>query len=145
MKKTIIALVLLIGFTAAAQKGKEKSKKDKMTIEQRVALQTKKMTLALDLTEAQQQQVSALHLKNAKLGKVKMEERKAKKERDENKKPSADERYAMQMERLDHKIAQKAAMKKILSKEQLIKWQKMASHRKGKLKKSHRDFSKESK
>lgn len=130
MKKLIVAMILLVGFTTTAQKGKDKSHKEKMTLEQRANLQTKKMVLSLDLTQSQQKQVLALNLKNAKMHKTKMEERKAKKENDETKRPSSDERYVMQIEKLDHQIAQKAAMKKILSKEQMEKWEKMAVHKK---------------
>ena len=147
MKKLIIALVVLIGFTATAQKGKGKlkSQKEKLTIEQRATLQTKKMTLALDLNPSQQQQVKALHVKNAEMRKTKMEERKARKENKDAQKPSSEDRYAMQIERLDHQIAQKAAMKKILSKEQMEKWEQLASHKKRKHKKGRKGPGKETK
>jgi hypothetical protein len=107
-----------------------------LTPEQMATLQTKKMTLALDLTEAQQAQVKALHLENAKMRKTKMEERKAQKEEGEAKKPTSEERYAMTNARLDHQIAQKAELKSILSDEQYAQWEKM-DHRKGKHRKGN--------
>ncbi len=137
MKKVLLIVTLLVGFTAMAQRGphgSDRGTKD-LTPEQMATLQTKKMTLALDLTEAQQEKVKALHLENAKMRKAKMEERKAQKE-DGEKKPTAEERYARSNDRLDHQIAHKAEMKNILSSEQYEKWQKMqhrsGKHRKGK-------------
>ena len=47
-----------------------------------------------------------------------MLERKVKKEEAEQSKPSADERFDFQNERLDRMIAQKGKMKQILSEEQ---------------------------
>ncbi len=133
MKKAIWAIALLIGALGMAQeegKSNRGAMKD-LTPEQMATLQTKKMTLALDLSEAQQSQIQALNLENAKTRKAKMEERKAKKEAGEAKKPTSEERYAIQNARLDQMIAQKAEMKKILSEEQYDKWEKMA-HRRGK-------------
>lgn len=125
-------ILLLAGFTATAQKG-ERTHRDAMkdlTPEQVATLRTKKMTLALDLTEAQQKQIKVIQLENAEMHKAKMEERKASKEDGEAKKPTSEERYAMANARLDHQIAQKAEMKKILSEEQYTQWQQM-QHRKG--------------
>lgn len=145
MKRLIVALILLMAFTATAQRGQERSHKEKMTLEQRANLHTKKMTLALDLTQSQQEQVQSLNLKNGKMREAKMEERKARKESDDTKKPSSEERYAMQMERLDHQIAQKAEMKKILSKEQMEKWEKIVVHKKRKHQKRRKEHRKGSK
>lgn len=133
MKKVIVILLCMVGLTAMAQKGENGHRggmKD-LTPEQMATLQTKKMTLALDLTQDQQTKIQALNLENAKTRKAKMEARKAAKEKDEAKKPTSEERYAMQNERLDKMIAQKAEMKNILSADQYEKWEKMA-HRKGK-------------
>lgn len=104
--------------------------KDPLTPEQVATLQTKRMTLALDLTQAQQEQVQKLHLENARLRTEKMEE--SQKERDDaqGKDLSADERFSRESERLDHMIAQKASMKKILNGEQFEKWEKSLHHRK---------------
>jgi len=138
MKKGILAIALLIGVFAMAQKEGKSNRgamKD-LTPEQMATLQTKKMTLALDLSEAQQSQIQVLNLENAKTRKAKMEKRKAKKEGGENQKPTSEEQYAMQNARLDQMIARKSEMKEILSEEQYVKWEKMAhrrsKHRKGK-------------
>ena len=107
-----------------------------MSAEQMATLQTKKMTLDLDLTEVQQNKVKALNLENAKKRKAKMEERKAQKDTSERPKLTSDEQYAMKAERLDAAIVHKAELKKILSNEQFEKWEmhhkKRGEHRKGK-------------
>ena len=138
MKKVAIVVLLMAGLTAMAQRGPQEGRKamSDLTPEQMADLQTKKMTLALDLTTGQQEQIKALNLEKAKMRKAKMEERKNMKEAGDRKKPTSDERYAMQNERLDQMIAQKAEMKNILSDEQYSKWEKMlqrqAQHQKGK-------------
>lgn len=126
-------MLLLAGGVTFAQKG-EKGGRDRMkdlSPEQVATLKTKKATLALDLSKAQQAQMKAYILENAKIRKVKMEERKAQKESAEAKKPTSEERYARANERLDYQIAQKAKLAEILSDEQMEKWGQL-QHRKGK-------------
>ena len=138
MKKVMLVLLCMAGITTMAQKGEKKGQRamNDMTPEQMATLRTKEMTLNLDLNDAQQKQVQALNLKNAKSHKATMEKRKAMKENEETKKPTSDERYAMKNERLDKMIAVKTEMKEILSPEQYEKWEKMAmqkgKNRKGK-------------
>tara|TARA_R110002049_G_scaffold10476_8_gene51536 strand:- start:1392 stop:1913 length:522 start_codon:yes stop_codon:yes gene_type:complete len=90
--------------------------------EQLATLQTKKMTLALDLTAAQQSKVQKLNEANAKLRQEKMKGFKAKKE---GTTLSSTERYEIASTILDHKIVQKQELKKILSQEQYASWEKM--------------------
>lgn len=103
---------------------------DPLTPEQVAALQTKRMTLALDLTLLQQEQVQEFHLENARLRKEKMEARKEEQGGKTRKELSAEERYQRESERLDHMIANKEKMKKILTPEQFGKWEKGMHHRK---------------
>ena len=130
MKKVLVTLALLIGIVGFAQhKGHRGAKKDAlkdMTTEQVATLQTKKMALALDLTEAQQEQLMALNVENAEYRKAKLAEREAKKEKGELSKPTADERFAMQNARLDRQLAQQAKLKQILSEEQYALWKKLS-------------------
>lgn len=125
-------MLLLAGITATAQKdemrGRQHAMKD-LSPEQIATLQTKKMTLALDLSEAQQTKMKSLLASNAAARKAKMEAHKAQKESKE--KMTSQEKYALQNERLDHKIAQKQEMKALLTEAQYTKWEKM-QHRKGK-------------
>ena len=146
MKKITFIMVLMLGvLTISAQETQKDSKgakhkmhkrKDgkramhrmaKFTPEQRAILQTKKMTLALNLSEDQQSKIEKLNLKNAKMFQQKIEERKANKGVD--KKLTSEERFAMENEKLDHQIAQKKALEKILSKDQYAQWSKMQKRR----------------
>ncbi|WP_133688014.1 hypothetical protein [Maribacter spongiicola] len=131
MKKIVMAILVMAAISVSAQdhnmKGKRGDMKD-LSPEQVASLQTKKMTLALDLNESQQAKVKTILTKDATDRKAKMEERKASK--DEGKKiMTSEEKYAKQNERLDHQIARKKEMKSILTADQFEKWEKM-SHRK---------------
>lgn len=138
MKKLALVIVLFSGVVLTAQRheGKRDGKQN-LNPEQMATIQTKKMTLALDLNSSQQKEVKSVLLSNAELRKQKMEERKAQKE--EGSRPTKEERFAMQNERLDHMIAQKAEMKKILTATQFEKWENMQHKRqKGKKGRSNR-------
>jgi len=144
MKNILYALAILFTINLAAQEnsehgergGKKKAQKEflqSLTPEQMATLQTKKLTLALDLSEQQQEHVLALQTKAATERKAKMEARKAKKEKGE--KPTDEERYQMMNERMDAKIAFKKSMKEILTTAQYERWEKMQAKRaKGKKK-----------
>jgi len=131
MKKLVIAILVIAAISVSAQnhnmKGKRGDMKD-LTPEQTATLQTKKMTLALDLNESQQSKIKYILTEDAKTRKSKMEAYKASKDEGE-KVMSADEKYARQNERLDHQIARKKEMKSFLTPEQFQKYEKM-SHRK---------------
>ncbi|MFY9243502.1 MAG: hypothetical protein WAO74_10770 [Polaribacter sp.] len=133
---SIILVAFVFTFTVNGQqkeKNKRENKRPKMSVEQHTTLAVKKMTLALDLSEKQQNQIIPLIKAQAETKKANMENWKALKESD--KKPSADEIYEMQMKRLDNQIAFKKNMKNILDKEQFEKFEKMAKSRKMKGKK----------
>ena len=137
MKKVVVAMALLMGLTVFAQKREHSTKKDyrqDLTAAQLATLKTKKMTLALDLTKTQQQQIMELNLAEAEFRKQKMEERKAQKESGELQKPSNDERFANENARLDRQIAQQEKIKQILNEDQYQLWKKysMGRHAYGK-------------
>jgi protein CpxP len=138
MKKLALILVLLSGvyITAQRHKGERNGMKD-LNPKQIATLQTKKMTLALDLDQNQQKEVESILLANAELRKTKLGQRKAK--RDEDTRPTKEERFAIQNEQLDHMIAQKAEIKKLLTDKQFSKWEKMQHKRQeGKKGRGHR-------
>ena len=129
MKTLFMSLFLLVSIVGYSQRGHERGHgrdgyKD-LSAEQIAQLETKKLTLALDLTEKQQQQVEELQMQKAVERKAKMEERKSR-----DAKPDADERYALMNERLDKQIEMKENMKSILNKEQFEKWEKLAAGKK---------------
>ena len=95
------------------------------TPEEIATLQTKKMVLRLDLTEAQQREIHKINLTNAKERKAKMEAHKKMREGNNEEKPSKEDRFKMMNERLDRQIANKKDMKRILSKEQFEKFERV--------------------
>lgn len=129
MKKLIlVAVMFLTTVTFAQQRGSGKMGKNApknqsefFTPEQQAELQLKRMTLHLDLTTKQQEEIKKIVLENAKKQAAKRTEMQAK--RAEGKTPTAEERFQMQNQRLDNQIAMKAEMKKILSKEQMEIWE----------------------
>ena len=145
MKKVLVTTVLLIGMMSYSQRGQhfdseQRGMKD-MSPEQIAILKTKKMTLALDLSTAQQKEIQTLNLENAKEREALMLERKVKKEQAEQSKPSADERFDFQNERLDRMIVQKGKMKQILSEEQFQKWERINHHRSSHRKEGNREHN----
>ncbi len=134
MKKLILIALALVTIQVSAQNKKQGERRgDPMergqrmsdfTPEEMAQLQTKKMALALDLTEAQQKKIEKLNLENAKERKAKMEARQAEMRDGKGEKPSKEERLKMMNERLDKQIEMKDKMKKILDDEQLEKWEK---------------------
>ena len=126
-----MAILVMAAISVSAQdhnmKGKRGDMKD-LSPEQVATLQTKKMTLALDLNESQQAKVKTILTKDATARKAKMADRKASKE-DGKKVLTSEEKYAKQNERLDYQIARKKEMNTILTADQFDKWEKM-SHRK---------------
>lgn len=143
MKRLIIIAIALISIQGMAQEAKNErtnnteraQRANDFTPEETASLQTKKMTLHLDLNEKQQKDIYKLNLENASKRKEMKENFKAKKESGEMEKPSKEERFAMQNAKLDHQIAMKAKMKSILNADQFAKWEKgqsnMANRKKG--------------
>jgi len=134
MKNLIVAALIFGSVVLHAQRG-EHSKMHQLSVEQIATLQTKKLTLALDLNETQQRSVQKLNEENAQLKKEKLEARKAARETSERKEPNSDEKFKHQLERLDKAIAHKAKMKDILSEDQFEEWEQIQK-RKGHHRKS---------
>ncbi len=139
MKKLIVTAVLLVGFLTFAQekgvqKGDRKAKmenRESMTPEQQAEIQTKRMTLDLDLNTKQQADVKKIVLEQAKKREAKKAEWKANKEA--GKSLTKDEKFAMKNQMLDEQIATKAEMKKILTADQYAKWETKQANRKDKM------------
>lgn len=135
MKKLIIIAIALISIQGFAQgerkerpnRNENRQKMMNLSAEEMATLQTKKMTLHLDLNKSQQDDIYKINLENATLRKTYMEARKAKKEAGTVQKPSKEDRLERMNARLDHKIAVKVKMKKILNEAQYAKWEKAQS------------------
>ncbi len=117
MKIIFATFMMLCGVICTAQRGPDHID---MSPEQIAELRTKKLALALDLSEKQREQIREIELSEAF-------ERESRKEvrRERNSKPDADQRYEMINERLDKQLALKEQMKGILNKEQFEKWERL--------------------
>jgi hypothetical protein len=134
MKHLVFIAVALITVHATAQEQKkERQHKDRtervnqlkdFSPEEIATLQTKKMALRLDLTKAQQREIQALNLEQAKARKAQMEARKKMREDGKSTKPTKEERFNRVNHQLDAKLATKAKLKTILNKEQFEKWER---------------------
>ena len=142
MKTVCMALLFLFGLSAFGQhehRGPRHEKGIQLKPEQRAELHAKKLTLALDLSASQQQQVQEVFL-------AKEEDRSARKEalkKSDSLRRDPELHYQRMNQRLDAMIAHKKEMKEILTEEQYVKWEKIAAkkgprsrHYKGK--KGHR-------
>lgn len=132
MKKLIILSVIAMIFTitiSAQQKNSKKQKGPNYSSEQMATIQTKKMALALDLDANQQKSILKLMTTAAKERNEAMA--KFKEKRTSGVKPTEEERFAIQNNRLDKQMAHKAEMKKILNATQYEKWEKQVG-KKGK-------------
>jgi len=124
MKKLLIICVLLAGVTTLAQESRDRHHgrnflKD-MTPEQMATLSSKRLSLALDLTEEQRGQVMELQLESAKERKAIMED--LKNSEGSGRALSSEDRFDRLNKRLDRELAYKAEMKKILTEEQYVRW-----------------------
>jgi len=139
MKKIILIVLALVTIQVSAQERKQEFRKGErkerinkfkdFSPEEVAELQTKRMTLDLDLTSSQQKQIQKLNLENAIDRKAKMEERQTQMKDGNKEKPSKEDRLKMMNERLDKQIEMKQKMAKILNSDQMEKWEKMKNRK----------------
>jgi hypothetical protein len=138
MKKVFILAFLMAGLTGFSQVPGDHPRHRMMgkdfSPEQRATLKSKQLALALDLNEQQQSQVMALQLKRAEERKALMDEHQ---KNADNERPAStpEERFNRINTYLDRQLAFKSEMKKILSKAQYEKWNRMMVHKQN----SHRE------
>lgn len=133
MKNLVLIAFALFTFTLSAQPGKhhrngKKEMVEKMkdwTPEQKAELATKKLTLDLNLTEAQQKKVYPITLE---MMKDREQMRTSKEKKTEL---SSQELFDTQNARLEKQIKTKEQFKNILNAEQFEKWEKKHSRNKG--------------
>jgi hypothetical protein len=123
---SIVVLVFAFTFTAHAQK-KRGNMGSKLTIEQQTTLAVKKMTLVLDLSDKQQEQIRPIIMSKIKNKNDFTEKRKAAKVNKQ--KPTSDEIFAIKNKQLDNQIMMKNSIKNILNKKQFDKFEKMHKSR----------------
>ncbi len=151
MKKIVFIALALVAIQVTAQDNKERPNRERgekmeryqdYTPEEMANLQTKKMTLHLDLNESQQKEIKKLNLENANERKAIMEAHKAQKESGNMEKLSKEDRLKMMNDRLDHQIAMKGKMKKILNDDQFTKWEKSQEEMQHKQNRKHKEKGK---
>jgi len=123
---SIVVLVFAFTFTAQAQK-KRGNMGSKLTIEQQTTLAVKKMTLVLDLSDKQQEQIRPIIMSKIKNKNDFTEKRKAAKVNKQ--KPTSDEIFAIKIKQLDNQIMMKNSIKNILNEKQFEKFEKMHKSR----------------
>ncbi len=128
---------LLATVTALAQphhgnrdRGARHHRLEKLTVEQLADLQTKRMILALELSEKQEKAVYQLHLDKAEKLKARRQEALARREAEQPAPRSNDEWYQRESARLDEQIAYQQSMKDILSEEQYEQFRRIHRERK---------------
>ena len=127
MKNITSILILVFLFTFTIQAQKKRGYKQQLTINQQTSLKVKQMTLVLDLSDKQQQQVTPLLRGAIAFRQAAMEKRKE--VRKHKRRPSSDEIYAIKSQLLDNKISMKRSMKDILNETQFKTFKKMYTQR----------------
>lgn len=131
MKKVFLIALLVVGVTTFAQ-GKRVNRQngDKLTKEQKVDLQLKRMTTELDLNEKQSSQIKALIAQE-------VDKREAKKAKMKEAKTLDKKEMKAEMEANQAEVG--SELKKILTPEQFSKWEKMREEKKEKMKEKMSD------
>ena len=128
--KTMKKLILIVLATLTIQiVNAQKKQKNNFTTEQKAWIQTKKLTLALDLTDSQEKKIFPLEMQIIS----NKEMRKKVRENPETKNLTPDDKYNKIIKNLNDRIAIKRQLKQILDSEQFEKWEKM--HEKHRLRK----------
>jgi len=127
-KKTgLLILFITFSLTINAQKKQILLKKGNLTIEQQVTIKVKKMTLELELTEAQQNKLTPVLTKHITERKAQLGKRK--KGKGEEKKIEANNRFQIANKILDRKIIFQKEMKTILNEEQFNRFKELQKNR----------------
>lgn len=139
MKKLFLLALMAVGITTFAQE-KGEGRKERLTQEQRVDLQVKKLTTDLSLNENQVKQVRELVTNQAEKREAKRAEKDAKKL--DGQKLSNEDKEGMKTKMQEEQKATKAEMKKILTAEQYAKWEQKMNEKKEKMVNKMRDRNK---
>ena len=130
MKKLFVLALLLVGTSTFAQERMGENN-DKLTPEQRVNLQVKKLTKELNLSDKQAQELKEIVVKEIEQREGRKAEIQARKA--EKKKMASDEMDARKMKFEEEKMQAEERMKKILTPEQFSKWTEIRKARKEKM------------
>ena len=134
MKKLLSMVILSLFLVSSfAQEKQRKQRHSDLTPEQIAEVQTKEMTLQLELNEKQQKQILKINKKMAIERKQQMKGHRALREKSE--KLTSEELIKRKSARLDKQIAHQKEMKKILNEKQFETWKESRNKKAGKMKK----------
>jgi len=134
MKKLIVLALLVVGITAYAQEENVASRRaefEKMTPQQKTEMALKRLTSELGLNEKQQKEIGKIMGERNALRAKNMAERKVMKET--GAKPTPEERMAKKTRREDEEKEFQSKMEKVLTTDQIKKWDNMKKVRKAKM------------
>lgn len=128
MKHWILTALLLGGLSLSAQQGPgHRQQQERLSPAQAAELQSKRMTLALNLDDRQQSQVQSLLEQEMQW---RQENRPAR--RDSTAAPDPGKRFEHMNARMDRQIAMQRNLKEILTAAQFEKWQALRKEHRGK-------------
>jgi protein CpxP len=130
MKKLFVVALLLVGTATFAQERMGENN-DKLTPEQRVNLQVKKLTKELNLSDKQAQELKEIVVKEIEQREARKAEIQARKA--EKKRMASADMNARKMKFEEEKMEAEERMKKILTPEQFSKWTEIRKARKEKM------------
>ena len=132
MKKVFLVALLVVSLTTFAQEerktGSKRAEMEKMSPEQRGELRLKRVSAMLNLTEKQQKEIGPILAEQQQKREKAVADFKATKEK--GTKPSAEERAARAKQREDDQKAMTDKLQKILTPEQMKKWEDMKERNK---------------
>ena len=130
MKKLFVLALLLVGTSTFAQERMGENN-DKLTPEQRVNLQVKKLTKELNLSDKQAQELKEIVVKEIEQREARKAEIQARKA--EKKRMASEDMNARKVKFEEEKTQAEERMKKILTPEQFSKWTEIRKARKEKM------------
>ncbi len=132
MKKVFLATLLVVSLTTFAQEekkiGSKRAEMEKMTPEQRGELRLKRVSAILNLNEKQQKEIAPILAEQQQKREKAIADFKAMKEK--GTKPTAEERAVRAKQREDDQKAMTDKLQKILTPDQMKKWEDMKERNK---------------
>jgi Spy/CpxP family protein refolding chaperone len=145
MKKVFLALLLLVGVATIAQEnrkpGSKRAEMEKMTSEERSELRLKRLTEILKLNEKQQKEVGVILVEQQQKREKALAEFKSMKEK--GTKPTTEERASRAKQRQEDQKATTDKLHKILTPQQMKKWDEIKERNKERMREKKATLRKE--
>lgn len=145
MKKLALIVLLVVGLATYAQVEQKQERKraemSKMTTEERSEFRLERITKLLDLTEKQKKEIAPILAEQLQQREKLLADHKARKEK--GSRPTAEEREIRAQQREENQKVMRGKLQKILSAEQLAKWDEMVERNKERSMEKKRNLSKQ--